>query len=143
MIRALIKYFLSPCILLLSGHGVLHAHTNQDCIYYPSITIKALERSAHAGFTIVQNSLNPMIWSVSSGKETENYDPKDLLVYDDNDDKSASFKKRLRSRNTSASILYAQTPGHFFIYSKKILPFNMKFSDTSSHRYLTFQVFRI
>jgi hypothetical protein len=142
MIKALLKYLLSACILLLSGHSFLHAHANQDRIRHSSI--KNLETSALAGFCIVQNSLTPMIRSLSSGREKENNDLNALVVCDnDDDDELISFKKHPGSSHYSASIFFAQTSGYFSGHGKKTTPSYQRFSYAPSYRHLVFRAFRI
>jgi len=140
MIKALLKYLLSACILFLSGQGFLHAHTHQHYIHASSIKIPG--RPTRTGFGIVQNSV---IATISSAGEKENYELKPFVVCDDNDDDDelTSVKKHAGADHGSAPIFLAQTSGHFCIYSKKILPFYKHFSYTGSCRYLVFRAFRV
>jgi len=146
MIKALSKYLLYACILLLSGHSFLYANTHEKCVDY--ISIKTLETPGYTGFNVFQNNLTSTIESVSPGTEKESYEMKNFLVCDDNDDnedddESISLKKDSGNNNCPASIFPAQTPGQFSRSYKKIVPYYQHVSNSSSYRYLLFRVFRI
>ena len=137
MMNTLVKHLLFTCILLLSAHNILFAHT-WITNYYSSA--KTIESSANESFCRLQNNQIPIIKSVSSNKEKEN-DDLDALFIDD--DEFTSFKKYLDCNNYPTSTFLNQTPNYFFSYGKKIASFYKYVSCTSSHQYIVLQVFKI
>jgi hypothetical protein len=120
--KALIKYLLFTCIFLFSGRSFAYAHANHSSISYSSV--KNLQQSVNTK-------------SISSGREKEN-DELTALFVDDDDDESISFKKHVESSNYFNSIFSAQT---FDVFSTAVKKSYL--SNTSLHRYLIFQAFRI
>ena len=141
MRRALLKYLLSLCIFLLSGHSLLSAAASPNLIRALSINHSAQSASAISGEA--PTDLAPVIVTVSSGCEKENYDLKTLIVCNDNDDDDEVSSSKKHSGSSPYSALFAQSPGHLFSNGKKMSAFCKTFSQTPFDRYLLFQIFRI
>ncbi|HEY9048453.1 MAG TPA: hypothetical protein VIN08_21245 [Ohtaekwangia sp.] len=139
------KKFLVRVFLLLgihlTGFSQLHAEKQGDYIHDSSAVLPGAP--AQAIFDAEQRSLALMIRSASSDRKKEVFTIDVTEIREEEDDESISFKKRLESSSYIVSILFAQTHGYFFSYTKKVLPFNNDFSSTSSNRYLILQVIRI
>jgi hypothetical protein len=138
-------YLLSLCILLLSGYNQLSAHTGRisyaspvkqsDCVKLNSgQNSSALNANSAAFGTEKQNSghhrLNFSLFERTE-KEEEEYE------------EFISFRKYLGSGNYPGFIFSTQTVEHFFNASQKIVPLYRCSSNTTSCRYLIFEVFRI
>ena len=141
MIKTSVKYLLSLCIIVLSGHSSLYA--NVSCNVIPYSSINPLAGSVHSGFGMIQNSLSCVIKGVSSDTEKEN-DDQFLVVFDDDDDDDvASFKKHVENHTCLISTLFGQIPGCFLNCTENTIPSSTYFSPISSCRYLVLQVFRL
>ena len=144
MIKTLIKYLLSLCILLLSGYGHLSAHAYKESTFYAPL--KNLQGSAQVSFDFVKNDQTFIIGSSSSGTEKENciIEATDIKENEEEEYELISFKKHLASSNFFTAIFCALTFGYFYCTFKKILPFWNRLSYITSYRwYVVFQVFII
>jgi hypothetical protein len=139
MMKALPKYLILICVILLSGYGQLSAHQNRGILS----SLKSLKGEAHI-CPIIARDENALFFKSSFNTENQKYR---LGVpffenEEEEDDEPISLKKNFSSSTYSASISCAQNLGHL-ASNKKVLPFNWFFSYTSSSRYIVFQVFRI
>ncbi len=146
MIKAVLKYLLSPCIFLLIGHGPIHAHASGDGMQ--STPQKTAEIPAPAEVYIMQDNQATEISFVPAGAEKESLDLRALMACDDNDDKddddeSFSLKKHAGSGHYCASVFLTPASGSFLGSSTPIPTSNNNVSYTSFHRYIIFHSFRI
>lgn len=140
MIKFLIRFLLSLCILLLSGYSHLHAHAYQELSSYA--LIKNLKGSEHVSFRTVQN-VQTFISSLSPSV-TEKSFKVEAAEIEEEENKSVSFKKYLENSNYLTAVFYVLALAYFFRYIKTSLLFCKHFSYTlSQRRYLIFHVFRI
>lgn len=141
MKKLLIRFFLSLCILLLSGYSQLYAHTYQDCICHSSK--KILLSPEHASFGAVQNNQTLLLKSASSITENEN-SKLVATAFECEDEESISFKKFLENSNYFTTVFHALVFGFFCLFLKKRLLSSKHSIYFSSYKwYLLFCVFRI
>ena len=148
MIKVLVKYLLSLCILLLlSGYSQLSANTHEGATrYVPAKNHVPHERTA---VSTAQEQEALITKTAAFGAEKESHHL-DLSLFEgkeekeerEDDDESTSLKKHLKS-GSPAFISYASAFGYFLRDSKNIVPALGYASCASSQRYLIFQVFRI
>lgn len=139
MIKALPKYLILICVILLSGYGQLSAHQSRGALY----SLKNLKGTEHT-CPVINRDEDALFFKSSFNTENQKYR---LGVpffenEEEEDDEPISFKKNFSNSTYSAFISCAQNLGHL-ASNKKVLPFNWFFSYTSSSRYIVFQVFRI
>jgi hypothetical protein len=139
MIKALPKYLILICVVLLSGYGQLSAHQSRGALY----SLKNLKGTEHTCPVITRDE---DAFFFKSSFNTENQKYRLGVPFFENeeeeDDEPISLKKHFSNGNYLAFISFAQNSGQF-TSSKRVLPFNGFFSNTSSSRYILFQVFRI
>jgi hypothetical protein len=139
MIKALPKYLILICVILLSGYGQSSAHQSRGVLN----SLKSLKGTEHV-CPVISRDEDALFFKSSFNTENQKYR---LGVpffenEEEEDDEPISLKKHFSTGSYPASISFAQNSGHF-ASSKKVLPFNGFFSYTSSSRYIVFQVFRI
>lgn len=138
MIKPLVKYLLSLCILLLGGYSQLSAfcpNKTSNCYY----TIKNLKSSGRISLDALQNIDALFIKPTSFGTEKQTEKSNESLFEIEEDDESFAFKRHVKGFIYSTSFVFSLTQGNFFSNNKGILPFY----KYSSYRYLIFQAFRI
>lgn len=138
MIKALPKYLILICVILLSGYGQLSAHQSRGVLN----SVKCLKGAEHI-CPVISRDEDSLFFKSSFNTENQKYR---LGVpffenEEEEDDEPISLKKHFNTGCYLASISFAQNSGH--ASSKKVLPFNGFFSYTSSSRHIVFQVFRI
>ena len=139
MKKLLIRFFLSLCIILLSGYSQLYAHTYQDGIRHSSI--KALLKSEHAGIGKLQNT--QALPHKFSSSVTENL-KLSVAEIEEEDDELVSFKKLLEHSNYFTAVFYALVFGCLGLFLLKRLPAGKHALYFSSFKlYLLFRVIRI
>ena len=117
MKKLLIRFFLSLCVILLSGYSQLYAHTYEDGIRHTSI--KVLLKSEHASFGKVQN--NQALPHKFSSSVTESR-KLSVAEIEEEDDEFISFKKLLEQSNYFAAVFYALVFGCLGLFLSQRLP---------------------
>lgn len=141
MIKALIKYLLSLCILLLGGYSQLSAHANEEGDFYSPI--KNLKGSEQISIGPGQDGPTFILKPASSGTEKASFTMDAAEIIEEKEEWS-SFIKYLADSYYFTVIYYALTFGYLCYFIKKYLPLSKQSFDFSSYRwYLIFQVFRI
>ena len=139
MKKLLIRFFLSLCIILLSGYSQLYAHTYQDGIRHSSI--KALLKSEHAGIGKLQNT--QALPHKFSSSVTENL-KLSVAEIEEEDDEFISFKKLLEHSNYFTAVFYALVFGCLGLFlSKRLSSDKHSFKFPTCKLFLLFRVIRI
>lgn len=142
MIKALLRYFLPLCILLLSGYRPLSAHTVKESTFLSFLNKSIAEETATLCSTKVEHAV--IVSTSSSG--TANKSQKKLFIAENEieEDKWISLKALLDSANYIAAILYAFIAGYLFRYLTKCFLTAKHLAHFSSYRWhIILQVFRI
>jgi hypothetical protein len=142
MIKALIRFLLSLCFLLLIGYGHVHAHIRQSSIYYSPVKIR--KGFVYTNVCTLQNR-HTFISASSSSPKKKSFKINAPDIERKEDDLITS-EKYLEISNYFTTIFYVQpTAGYFFHNRKNSLAFFKDFSYCSLHRslYLILQVARI
>jgi hypothetical protein len=138
MTKALMKYLLSLCILLLSGYGHLYAQPHQEGTTHP---LKGVVHAASIG--TLQHDLAAIlkVSKPSAEKERNNLYSTES---EKEEDESLSFHKIVDNTHFIAAVFYAHALALLLSVLARVLHFCKHFSYFSSHRlYLIFRVFRI
>ena len=139
MMKALLRYFLPLCILLISGYRPLSAHTAQESSFSSSISRTSTEEKTT--FNTAQFD-HASIFSTSSS-DNSNQGTKKLITtkIEIEEEESSSFKNYLDSANLIVAIIYAFISGYLFRYLIKCFLIATHFAHYRRH--IILQVFRI
>jgi hypothetical protein len=137
--KALIKYLLSLCILVLGIYSQLPAHADKERALYS--LQKNADWLAYANICASQYYKHLVIKSSSSRTEKENCQI-DAAENEVEEYELISSKKNA-DNSTSAATFLPTTGACFFGSASKTLLFESFFSHAVSSRYLIFQIFRI
>lgn len=134
----LLRFFIPLYVLLLSGQGLLHAHT-QD-------SNSALCIENYSG-TDITPDFGYLINDISIINTTPDFSKNYKFVVNDNEieeDETISLKKSLEINNYFASQYLTQVSGYIYTYTKNSLP-NGKlfFYAPSCQKYIIFRVIRL
>jgi hypothetical protein len=135
MIKALIKYLLSLCILLLCGYSQLSTYTYRESTY--NSPIKSLKESEHASLGNEQQDQTFITPSSPSGtKKHFTIDFAEIEIEEE--------EEYLKGSNHFTAIFCALILGYFFRYIiNDLLLCKYFFYILSNRRHLILQVFRI
>ena len=137
MKKLVVRFFLSLCILLLSGYGQLYAHA---CMDHSSTELDANVGTAQESLAWIKKSTN------KPGREKrffKIYHATEVEEEEDGESESVTLKRNSGGSNYFAAIFSNQTPDYFFGHINEVLPFCKYFSHISYRRHLILQVFRI
>lgn len=138
MKKLALKFFLSLCIVLLSGFSLFFAHGLKD---YGSFS---LGRNIEKQTPFAHNHLDDarVYHSVFSSTEAEDF-KLDFTDSEDKDDELLSFAKKVKENNYFSSIFYALTSGYFRHIEDSLSSSEELFYNPTSRRHVIFRVFRI
>ena len=142
MIKALIKYHILLCILLLSGYTQLSAHIFEENAFYYQINI--LNGSGDSTFEN-EELPHPSLVNFATSSSERNLLLEDTDVEEEEDERH-SAKKKVERLSYFTSLFYVQhlESGFFKRYVKNHLSFCKYLHHVSSLSwYLVFEVFRI
>ncbi|MDO1446431.1 hypothetical protein Q0590_09240 [Rhodocytophaga aerolata] len=140
MIKTIVIYLLSLCILLLSGYSQLRPHRHQESAFHS--TKKQLRSSAQNLFRKAPTSQAFISSTSSSG--TEKKPVMNFTSIEKEENEQLSSKKYIRSNCSFSSSFYSQVLGFLFAFVPKGYPFSKHYSAISTNRrHLIIQVFRI
>ena len=138
MIKTLIKYLLSLCILLLIGHGQLTSPTDEhpfDASFseFDSHTLGVPHHEQGLAFSPASSTTKKEVAVIGAAE------------YEEKEDEKNSSRKHLVPNSHYASHFYTQLPGDYFRYLKKSLALRNYFNHFSSYESLNilFCVIRI
>jgi len=140
MTKAILKYLLTLCILLLSVYSHLYAHAYQELPCHSHT--QRFKGAVHASLGTSHNDqgFNPR-YSLSDSEKSFRLEATDI---EEEDYGFVAFRKYLESNYYFTAVFYAIALAFFFRYIKTSLLFCKHFSYTlSKRRYLLFQVFII
>ncbi len=143
MLKTLLKYLLSFCILLLGGYSLFSAQIDKgDAFYTP---IQVLEGTASANLNSgTAHQDQTYISSPSSSGTKKATDTIDAAENEVKEEELGSSRRNLASENYLTAVFYTLALGCFFRYLKASLHFVKHFSyHSSSKRYLILRVLRI
>jgi len=138
MKKALKKYLLTICILLLNGYGCLHAFSDPDSASY----------TAHG---ILANSLfsafcdDPSIHSSIFTKAVSDRKDNPHIYYEETEEKIGKlfFLRTYTESGNYFTTFFSKVSGRFFDDVKTPLPVFEHWFYSSSHRYSALRVLRI
>ncbi|MFD1187116.1 hypothetical protein [Pontibacter rugosus] len=136
--KAVLRYFLSLCILLLSVHGQAFAQAYQHDT--GSAFLTNFKATQHFSFRYLDLAPD---FTVKAAAVEKNLNAEAADIEEEDKEYLVSGKLLEYSKYLTAA-LYALTLAYFFRFFKTSLLFCKHISDNSSkRRYLIFQVFRI
>ena len=143
MIKALLTYFLSLSILLLSGYSQLSACAHELSTYYSPATNSIKSVPTSVGAAPHEQAL--LSKPPSSGTEKHLTIDTAQVIEEKEDDESTHFKKYVASSHYFTTLFHALSYEYFLHYLKTRLSSYKPFSYGSSSEslYLVFRVFRI
>ncbi|GBF21679.1 hypothetical protein C21_03865 [Arenibacter sp. NBRC 103722] len=145
MNRALQKYILLPCILLINGFNTIYAHTNFEVDRYFSILNLAASESFPCEF---EEELAPVVFADTSVLEVQKLLVAEVADFEEEEEESdeivLSPETNLIYGGLATAIFYAQ----IWEYLSSNLENDLAYIDTHAFttpykRYIRFQVFRI
>ncbi|MBC9797531.1 hypothetical protein [Sinomicrobium weinanense] len=139
--KLLFNFFISLCILLLSGYGQPDGHNQQK--YTDYAFAQTIGTPGVAGFNAIQNNRAFDIHSDSSDSEKRRHRTHEKNIEEEYE--PVPVKKYLKSSNSLTALFYALTFGHFFRYIKNSLFTGRHFVRFSAFcpLYIRFRVFRL
>jgi len=142
MIKALAKYLLLLCVILLSGYGQLSARTSKESAIHAQT--KYDKESENVTSDNVQKD-NACIITSSTRSDTKKERQEICVAKNEvEEDEVDSSKKHVERNYVSLSNFYALSQECFLLYIKNSLTFCKRFSYFTSYmRYIIFQVIRI
>ncbi|MEZ4969584.1 MAG: hypothetical protein R2814_07985 [Flavobacteriaceae bacterium] len=145
MYRALKKYILLLCILLINGFNTIYAHSNFEVDGYFSVINAGISESSHCG---EEPELAPIIFEHTFAFEFQKLHVAEVTDTEEEEEESdeitLSSETNLIYGVSATAIFYAQMLEHLSSYLGKdrtyidCLPYT-----TPCKRYIWFQVFRI
>jgi len=142
MIKALIRFLLSLCFLLLIGYGHVHAHIRQSSICYSPIKIRKVSEYINACITQNKQAFISTSSSLPKKKRFKLHVP-DI---ERKEDESISPEKYLEVSNYFTTIFNALPSAEYFFHNiRNSSAFFKDFSYRSLYKslYLILQVVRI
>ena len=144
MAKAVVKYLLTLCILLLSGYSQLSAGAHLGSRgHSPAVRFAGSEWNSSVA-SLPRPSF--IVKSPSSGtKKDLTSEVAEIVEVEEEDDKSTASKKIGASDHHFTTLFYALTAEYFSTSFKNCLSFCKQFSLFSSHPalYIILRVFRI
>ena len=141
--KLFVRSLLSLCMLIMSGHTLLHAHAYEH--HSLDASLEKLTNSTVAQYsTTVPAPQRSVLKSASSGAERRIFTQDSTISEKEEDDKRSSFKRNLAGSSYYAAIFYALSLGYFYHHLNDRLPSCKHLLQYSSHRlHLILRVFRI
>jgi len=136
MMRVVIKFLLSCCVLLLGGYAL----TCHNVIGYTPK--KVFDRSPHIHYSCLRYD-NAEITTAPSPKTKKGREKIKAIEIEEEDEESALFRKYLETGNTLIAFLNAQAPTSVYQYFEGTLPFCEHFSYFSCYKFIIHLVIRI
>jgi len=129
MIKTLIKYLLSLCILLLIGHGQLYTPIDDNTFNesFSEFDSQTLGVPYHE---------QGLVFSPATSATKKEVAILDAAEYEEKEDEKTSSRKHLGPNSHYASHFYTQLPGDYFRYLKKSLALRNYFNFFSSYESL-------
>jgi hypothetical protein len=142
MKKFIIRFFLSLCILFLSGYSQWYAHAYESRIH--SALINSPETSEKASLDNKQQSLTLINHAGASHREKKKFKIEATEVTEEEDEQSSSLKRNAKNKYFFTTLFYNSLVAYFFSSLKVALPYSKQFPAISSYRrHLLFQIFRI
>ncbi|MDG3581252.1 MULTISPECIES: hypothetical protein [Galbibacter] len=139
--KLLLKFFISLCVILISGFGQLYAHSSQDAVAYSSI--RSLENFTHTNYCVLQDAHDPNAVSFSPGLEKRDHKI-EITESEVTEEELISFKKDSEIADYLTSLWQLNAYKYAFLNNRKTTFLDKQTSYLSSFRwYIVFRVIRI